>query len=122
MELLVVSGLIDSFINASRQYYSEACSAVLNMYDGAFGKNCYRILVVYYFCKALHPRCLTEFRIRLNYYLVLTDSEIGFRTVFLKFFLKLFFLKVFPQIVSESTRTICDALRDLVPSVPFQKT
>ena len=40
MELLVVSGLIDSFMNDSRQYYSEACSAVLNMYDGAFGKNC----------------------------------------------------------------------------------
>ena len=29
MELLVVSGLIDSFMNDSRQYYSEACSAVL---------------------------------------------------------------------------------------------
>ena len=40
MELLVVSGLIDSFMNDSRQYYSEASSAVLNMYDGAFGKNC----------------------------------------------------------------------------------
>ena len=39
MELLVVSELTDSFMNDPSQYYSEACSAVLNMYDGAFWKN-----------------------------------------------------------------------------------